>query len=343
MVFVAILVMLFVGRAVAGRHSTTFANVRFDLEVARPVTFRDVANGLVMWSPAMPSIWIRERTEPCPDNPRTIALPLPAGYEVADAPPSTLPWTEPSWEPLCIRGYQITLDVLVTHYDIDDPPANTFVQEVLHSIMRSVRPPIEPPGAVVAGTVKHEVLTLSAVTNGKMFGILCELWRLGRLSTVGQLEVLDSGDAADSGTDELVSFRFTAAAGLGMSRPNLRAGIHAGVGLDAVHMRVSRTDDRAGGSVFLDARALVSFGPAMVQGVVRGTRYFDLDCNTSDTNHDICGDIDLSDFVPQYGFDAELRVGYRPRGVYLGFRHFTTWARDRVEHNQLLTVGIVAW
>jgi hypothetical protein len=131
----------------------------------------------------------------------------------------------------------------------------------------------------------------------------------------------------------------------GRSRPNVRgpSSLHAGLGLDVVHARIRPDEDRAGASVFLDARALASRGPVMFQAIVRGTRYFDLDCAPSLLPERLCGTFDTFDFAPRYGSDSEVRVGYRKSGIYVGLRHLAIWVRDRVEHGNLVTAGIVAW
>jgi hypothetical protein len=184
-----------------------------------------------------------------------------------------------------------------------------------------------------------------AVGRGSL-GLFFEGWLVGRFSTIGQIEVIDPGTDAEG---KLESIRFAAGFGPGFSRPRFRAALHAGIGLEKAPMKQRDGEDHTGGSLFIDGRAIAGVGPLVVQGIARGTFYFDIDCTESHDKDQLCGDSDHSDHTPRLGWELEGRVGITPRrkgwmmGGYLGVRYFAVWTGDRVENGAVGTLGFLAW
>jgi len=232
-------------------------------------------------------------------------------------------------------------DVVVT-LQLAAPPSPVVAQAFAAAL-------VEQPSSV------SRVFAFGLSTVGYGLGMQFDGWTIGAfglapLSLVGVVDGFDSGDAHPDG---FLAFRLAAGVGLGVFRPQLRAAIHVGLGLERTP---SYRDgkDHVGGSVLLDGRVIVGLGWLMVEGIARATRYYDIDCSSSLDRRGVCSDpSDYSDFSPSYGWDGELRVGITPTsevvkltrlGGFVSLRYYATRAPDsHVEHASLVGLGVIWW
>src|SRR5690606_20235429 len=145
----------------------------------RPLALVQEAGGVIVSAPDLPGIWLGAYGEACRPSELELELPRPPGFFVANGLPAAppLPPHEP-WDALCVEGDGVTPHVVVQGFDpVTDPAAGDHVQEILRSLVRSIRPPLEIAPKVLVDRTEYGPLVSrggapnEVVFDGQVFAI----------------------------------------------------------------------------------------------------------------------------------------------------------------------------
>jgi hypothetical protein len=166
-------------------------------------------------------------------------------------------------------------------------------------------------------------------------------WVVDGVSLIGELVVF-GGEG-----DEEAGLRFGLGGGVGISRPAYRAGIHLGVALERPPLAIGHDEDLAGGSLFLDGRAMVKLGKLGLEGSGRAAYHFDMDCPNTQDKDELCGSGGThDDFEALFSFEAQGRLMFPltawKLGGFVGVRHMVATTKHLgTEQYTFASAGIV--
>jgi hypothetical protein len=136
---VVVMILFLAGPAAASRLRFVIGQVPLEVSSVRVLRAEQAPGGVVLLSPRMPEISVVATAEACEQSNEKLELDVPRGYFVRDGEAPAR-----SWRTLCVEGDGITVDVSIEDFDpVHQPQTPGYVREVLSTLIRSLRPPID--------------------------------------------------------------------------------------------------------------------------------------------------------------------------------------------------------